>query len=396
MDDTHKVLHVVFGPLEMGIPIRRRRALMAEKRSDQPAGDDRAEITTRTSKRRVVEQLKALVEVFLEKPKSLPEGLQDLSHGPVNHEFCHGLVVQVLVPGAAGNGAEEAEDAGKGAEEAEDDDEAGEADEEVQENATKAEEEHQQEQVSPMELFSQALAATTKVHGIGFPSHLRASSWVQDFVFRMLDAEDEATLNKNRLIWRRLEVAMAAMIKSLQGATSGLKKYLEKREAQKTKRDEQARATLDRERVQSQKQELGARARRLQQAAVSSLPPFYAQLAQSVKFTEMAVQVCAVGLPSNFDLDQPAVIQCAGLLWPWLTKPMMQQVLTGFGGKYKKMAGYAEDGKTSNTFVVKQGKEETSKARSGPMTDRFGGGKIRNVQKAVVCPSSDPNATSMP
>ena len=29
MDDTHRVLHVVFGPLEMGIPIRRRRALMA-------------------------------------------------------------------------------------------------------------------------------------------------------------------------------------------------------------------------------------------------------------------------------------------------------------------------------------------------------------------------------
>ena len=29
MDDTHWVLHVVFGPLEMRIPIRRRRALMA-------------------------------------------------------------------------------------------------------------------------------------------------------------------------------------------------------------------------------------------------------------------------------------------------------------------------------------------------------------------------------
>ena len=29
MEYTHRVLHVVFGPLEMGIPIRRRRALMA-------------------------------------------------------------------------------------------------------------------------------------------------------------------------------------------------------------------------------------------------------------------------------------------------------------------------------------------------------------------------------
>ena len=29
MEDTHRALHVVFGALEMGIPIRRRRALMA-------------------------------------------------------------------------------------------------------------------------------------------------------------------------------------------------------------------------------------------------------------------------------------------------------------------------------------------------------------------------------
>ena len=143
--------------------------LDAEKRSDQPAGDDRAEITARAFKRRAVEQLKALAEVFLERPKSLPEGLlQQLSHG-LGHdkqELSHGPVVQVLLPGAAGNGAEEAGDAGKGAEEAEDDDEAGEADEEVQGNATKAEEEHQQEHVSPMDLLSQALATTTKAHGV--------------------------------------------------------------------------------------------------------------------------------------------------------------------------------------------------------------------------------------
>ena len=139
---------------------------MLRKGRTSQRGDDRAEIMTRAFKRRAVEQLKALAEVFLEKPKSLPEGLQELSHGPVKHELSHRLVAQVLLPGAAGNGAEEAEDAGKGAEEAEGDDEAGEADEEVQENATKAEEEHQQEQVSPMELLSQALAATTKVHGI--------------------------------------------------------------------------------------------------------------------------------------------------------------------------------------------------------------------------------------
>ena len=203
----------------------------------------------------------------------LPEGLQSLKataaqDAIVKKELSDGHVAVVVPPvahvRAAGEGAEE----GKA--------EEGKADEDVQENAIKAEED-QQEQVSPMDLLSQALAATTKVHGIGFPSHLRSSSWVQDFVLRMLDVEDEAVLNKNRLIWRRIEAAMAAMSKSLQGATTGLKKHLAKKEAEKTKKVEQDRATLDRERVQSQKQELGARARRLQQAAAatstSSFPP---------------------------------------------------------------------------------------------------------------------------
>ena len=157
---------------------------------------------------------------------------------------------------------------------------------------------------------------------------------------------------------------MAAMSKSLQGATSGLKQHFAKKEAEKTKKVEQDRATLDRERVQSQKQELCARARRLQQAAAatstSSFPPFYRLAVESVKFTdEMAVLDCAVGLPSNFDLEPPAVIQCAGLFEPWFTKPIKHQVLTSFGGKYNKMSGYKEEGKVSNTFVVKQGKEET-------------------------------------
>ena len=73
----------------------------------------------------------------------------------------------------------------------------------------------------------------------------------------------------------------------------------------------------------------------------------------------MAVLGCAAVLPSHLDLDEPAVIQCAGLLEPWLTKPIMQRVLTGFGGKSNNMSGYKEEGKVSNTFVVKQGKKET-------------------------------------
>ena len=108
----------------------------------------------------------------------------------VKKELSDGHVAVVVPPvahvRAAGEGAEE----GKA--------EEGKADEDVQENAIKAEED-QQEQVSPMDLLSQALAATTKVHGIGFPSHLRPSSWVQELVFRMLDVEAEATFEQEQV-----------------------------------------------------------------------------------------------------------------------------------------------------------------------------------------------------
>ena len=43
----------------------------------------------------------------------------------------------------------------------------------------------------------------------------------------------------------------------------------------------------------------------------------------------------------------------------WLTKPIMQLVLTGFGGRYKKMNNFDKDRKASMTLATKQGKEET-------------------------------------
>lgn len=36
----------------------------------------------------------------------------------------------------------------------------------------------------------------------------------------------------------------------------------------------------------------------------------------------------------------------------------MQQVMTGFGGRYKKLQGYKEEGKVTNTMATKHGKEE--------------------------------------
>ena len=49
--------------------------LDVEKKSEQPAEDDRAEIRPRTFRIRAAERLRDLVEVFLENRTSLPGGL---------------------------------------------------------------------------------------------------------------------------------------------------------------------------------------------------------------------------------------------------------------------------------------------------------------------------------
>ena len=64
-------------------------------------------------------------------------------------------------------------------------------------------------------------------------------------------------------------------------------------------------------------------------------------------------------LPADFDLDEPCSFNAECPLEAWLTKPIMQLVLTGFGGRYKKMNNFDKDRKASMTLATKQGKEET-------------------------------------
>ena len=119
----------------------------------------------------------------------MPEGLNTTAaqDSIVKKELSDGHVAVVVPPvahvRAAGEGAEE----GKA--------EEGKADEDVQENAIKAEED-QQEQVSPMDLLSKALSATTKVHGIG----LRASPPFQLGAGILCV---ECWMSKMRLLWTR-------------------------------------------------------------------------------------------------------------------------------------------------------------------------------------------------
>ena len=79
------------------------------------------------------------------------------------------------------------------------------------------------------------------------------------------------------------------------------------------------------------------------------------------EFEKFAVIACdSKGLPPSFiDSSVPVVIDAKAVVDELLTKPVMQQVLTGFGGRYKKLAGFKEEGKVTNTLAVKQGKEDT-------------------------------------
>jgi len=196
-----------------------------------------------------------------------------------------------------------------------------------------------------------------KVHNVSFPQHLRDRSWAESFCNGITDVETENELLKKQLIWHRLEKAISAMSTALKNSSSTMKRHLEKVELEETKAAKKARETDEKQKLSTQKQELSARAKKLTSAG-PVLPQFFS-LAKNLfeKFPE--VEGSGDGLPANFDTARPCVVLIPRLLEEYLTKPIMQQVLTSFGGRYKKLTGYKEEGKVSNTLVVKQGKEET-------------------------------------
>ena len=68
------------------------------------------------------------------------------------------------------------------------------------------------------------------------------------------------------------------------------------------------------------------------------------------------------GSQNSGRLDKACIFATGGLLKglteEFLVKAMVKQVMTGFGGKYKKMDGFRDEGKISATLTTKQGKED--------------------------------------
>ena len=205
-----------------------------------------------------------------------------------------------------------------------------------------------------------ALRLATKSHGIGYPQHLRSDGWVMAFQEQILDMSDEAASEKGRLMFRRYTFAVGQLLASIKGAAITLKTHLKKLDSEKEKAVKKEADAASRTLLLSQKENLNARAQKITKA-IATFPSFFS--IECTKFDE--VQKLTVGsdggLDKNFTVAQPCIIAggSGSVMDQYLTQVKMQQVLTSWGGRYKKLGGFKDSGHVANTLCVKQGKEET-------------------------------------
>ena len=202
-----------------------------------------------------------------------------------------------------------------------------------------------------------ALSLAGSSHGIAFKSHFRLHDRMLVMVDLILDASTEAELEKQRLIWRRMVSAMSQLLSSVKASIVSMEKYIKTKEQSKEKAALLQKALVDKEAMAKQKADLAARSKKLAQRT-GSQPAVHLFFIKKEMFVEFPTKSLNV-LPADFDLDEPCSFNAEGPLEAWLTKPIMQLVLTGFGGRYKKMNNFDKDRKASMTLATKQGKEET-------------------------------------
>ena len=158
-------------------------------------------------------------------------------------------------------------------------------------------------------------------------------------------------------MWRRLELALGTLITTFKGVNASYKKFMDKKDADHQKAERKAKDIQDKQKLSEQKQELDTRAKRLATSG-ATLPPFF-------KLDRALFQALPEkSLDSKeFDPHVACIFPQANvkeMLEEYLAKPIVQTVLTGFGGRYKRLEGFKEEGKVSSTLMVKQGKEERS------------------------------------
>lgn len=321
------------------------KQLAAEKASPETAPGDKTEKITRQLKVSAIQQLRCLALVWLNKPNDELANLE-----PAGGKSKDGVKLEPneeeLEKGAGRESAPAASESNPQVV----------ADGASTPKADEAAQETKEAELGVPSALTQALSQASRVHSIGFPHHVRCFDWMEEYAEKIVEMQTEEEVERARLVWRRLEVTLTSFNSAIKSANGSLKKFLDKREADRVKAEAKKKEAADKERIGKQKADLTARAKTLATTA-APVPKIFT--IDRPMFKPMHVLTHA----SAFDSSKACVLAAGGLLKhpleEYLTKPTIQQVMTGVGGRYKKMEGYQQDGKATATLTVRQGKEET-------------------------------------
>ena len=215
--------------------------------------------------------------------------------------------------------------------------------------------------------LNRRLQEADKFHGITHPHHCRSWLHVNTFLEELLSVEEAQDLEKKKLILRRMMTAVDQLATSVKAGMGAMTQYKKKKDGESERELTRSKAQREKETAAAEKDSLGQRARNLAaKKKEQNVPNFYKALASTMAgdaasglpFLEMPVQECDGSIPGDFDVDMPHILKLSGCaVEQLLTVKTMQQVLTSWGTRYKKLANFDKDEKVSQTLVVKQGKE---------------------------------------
>ena len=211
-------------------------------------------------------------------------------------------------------------------------------DEETKETDKKSKVEEEENE----ERLQAAIADASMNHSIAHPHHLRSRLWLVKWVEALMQVKSQDEVNNAKIKWQRLEKAVGQLATSHKQALKSLEKHKPFGTSAKK-----------RKRTAGEKGE-GDEAAKVAKAAPGHV---FFNLDQS-KLLPVPVLECEAGLPSDFDFSQPASIGATELVDNYFKIPLVQQVMAGFGARYRKLNGYQDSGNVSLTFLTKQGKEE--------------------------------------
>ncbi|OLP85976.1 Tenascin-R [Symbiodinium microadriaticum] len=185
---------------------------------------------------------------------------------------------------------------------------------------------------------------------------LRGREMMEKFVNNIPSCElDETKLDKQRLIWRRMFASLSQLDSSLKKCTGDVSKHVK---ALASSREREAKKLKDKEAKDAAAKHLSTVQERISKAKAdgADMPGIF-----KMQVDDLAkVKTCKQdALTSDMDVTQPLVLEKGKHVGTWANTATCLQVLTNFGGRYKKVPNIEELGKVNQPFQAKAGKEPT-------------------------------------